>query len=54
MERYKNKELQYAYEMGKSCAENGANLINCHFNIFSSPEKTKAWEEGKIKNTPNP
>lgn len=38
---------EYAYEMGRDCAVNGANLTNCHFSIFSSPENTRAWERGK-------
>ena len=41
------KEIKYAYDMGKDCALKGANTTNCHFSIFSTPEKTKAWEQGK-------
>ena len=33
--------------MGLNCAKNGANTTNCHFSIFSSPENTKAWEQGE-------
>jgi len=40
------RATKYAYEMGVDKATNGANLTNCHFGIFSSPENTKAWEEG--------
>lgn len=29
----------------------GANETNCHFSLFSSPELTKAWEEGKRRGT---
>jgi len=36
-----------AYERGYSCGLNGANDYNCSFRIFSTPENTKAWEEGK-------
>ena len=42
-----NKTKQYAYEMGKDCALNGANVTNCNFSIFSSSENTKTWEDGK-------
>jgi len=40
------RSKEYAYKMGLDCAKNGANTINCHFSIFSSPENTKAWEKG--------
>ena len=36
-----------AYEQGYDCGKNGANYINCYFGLFSCPEKTKAWEDGK-------
>ena len=36
-----------AYEQGYNCGLNGANIINCHYGLFSCPEKTKAWEDGK-------
>ena len=42
-----NKEEKYAYEMGKDCSKNGANTTNCHFTIFSTHKKMKAWEEGQ-------
>jgi len=38
---------EYAYKMGFDCAVNGANTTNCHFSIFASKDKTKAWETGK-------
>ena len=38
---------EYAYKMGKDCAINGSNTINCDFAIFSSKENTKAWEQGR-------
>ena len=41
------KEEKHAYLMGKDCAKNGANEVNCSFRIFSTPEKTKAWEKGR-------
>lgn len=36
-----------AYEMGYDCGKNGPNETNCHFTLFSSVNKTKAWELGK-------
>ena len=48
-EKTHNPELEYAYQMGQDCARNGANLTNCNFDIFSTPEKTKAWERGRDK-----
>jgi len=38
--------IKEAYEAGKDKKENGANEINCNFRHFSTPEKTKAWEQG--------
>ena len=35
------------YDAGYDCAKNGANLGNCHFNLFATPALTKAWEDGK-------
>jgi len=40
-------DQSHAYQMGMDCAKNGANETNCHFRLFSSPEMTKAWEQGK-------
>jgi hypothetical protein len=37
------------FEMGYDCEINGANEKNCHFTLFSSPEKTAAWEAGKAQ-----
>jgi len=37
----------YAEQMGYDAGINGANEMNSHFAIFSSPEYTKAWERGK-------
>ena len=42
-----SRSTEYAYKMGIDCAVNGATETNCHFSIFSSPENTKAWEQGK-------
>jgi len=36
-----------AFSMGVDCEKNGANEINCNFRLFSTQEKTKAWERGK-------
>lgn len=44
---YKDPILNKAYWFGFDCERGGANEINCHFSIFSSVEKTKAWERGK-------
>ena len=38
---------EHAYKMGKDCAVNGANTINCDFAIFALKENTRAWEQGK-------
>lgn len=40
-------DLHEAYQMGRDCAERGADTTNCHFSIFNSREKTEAWERGK-------
>lgn len=44
--KYKEPELQHAYEMGIDRAKNGANESNCHFGLFSTKEKMMAWTEG--------
>ena len=36
----------YPYEMGFDSSVNGADLKNCHYTLFSSQEKMKAWQEG--------
>ena len=36
-----------AYDRGYSCGLIGPNDYNSNFRIFSTPENTKAWEEGK-------
>lgn len=43
---YGDQALQEAYDSGVDCAKNGANTKNCNFIIFSSPEMSKAWQEG--------
>ena len=40
------ENIRAAYNAGKDNIENGANETNCHFSHFSSPEQTKAWEQG--------
>lgn len=40
-------EEQSAYDAGYSAAIDGSDTTNCHFSIFSTPEKMKAWESGK-------
>ena len=37
------------FAMGYDCEMNGADEKNCHFSLFSSPGRTKAWESGKEK-----
>ncbi len=39
---YPGTPYAYGYDAGR----NGANTENCHFTIFSSPERTKEWERG--------
>lgn len=39
--------VQQAFDFGYDAGKNGANTTNCNFAIFSTPEKTKAWERGK-------
>ncbi len=36
-----------AYLWGYDCGKFGANKTNCHYTIFSTPENTKEWEQGK-------
>lgn len=43
---YSDSELQNCFEMGHDYKENGADEVNCNFQLFSTPEKTKAWEHG--------
>ena len=35
------------YKAGYQCGMIGANNVNCNFQLFSTPEKTKEWERGK-------
>ncbi len=39
-------EVKKAYDAGYDAAINGANMTNCDFRIFSTQEKTRAWEKG--------
>jgi len=41
------KKERDPYKLGFDCGLNGANMENCHCSIFSSPENTKKWEQGK-------
>ena len=34
------------YEHGFDAGMNGANMVNCHFAIFNSLERTREWERG--------
>ncbi len=44
---YKDKVLQNCYEKGFDSKMNGATISNCNFMLFNTPEKTKAWEQGR-------
>lgn len=46
-EKHQWVALQKAYDMGTDCEMNGATEENCHFTLFSSHAKMKAWEQGK-------
>jgi ribosome modulation factor len=39
--------LKAAYDAGYEAGVDGPNPMNCHSVIFSTPEMTKAWEQGK-------
>lgn len=39
--------IEESRRSGYDCGMNGANMTNCHFLIFSTPENTRAWECGK-------
>ncbi len=41
-----SEQEQEAYDLGINRVKEGANEVNCNFTIFSTPEKTKAWEKG--------
>jgi len=41
-----SEEEQEAYDLGVSRVREGASEVNCNFTIFSTLEKTKAWERG--------
>jgi hypothetical protein len=40
-------DRERARELGRDCGKNGPNTTNCDFRIFSTPENTRAWEQGK-------
>lgn len=42
----KTAELQECYDRGYNAGYFGANTQNCHFSIFSTPERTGAWKRG--------
>lgn len=35
------------FKAGYDAEMNGANTTNCHFSLFSAPQFTAAWENGK-------
>ena len=41
------KAAMTPYQAGYDCGKNGANTKNCHFTLFSSPDKMAEWERGK-------
>lgn len=43
---YDDPRLQYCYDRGFDAGKNGANKLNSHYLLFTSPDKTKAWEHG--------
>lgn len=46
IKKEKTPELQNCYDQGYKAGYFGANTDNCHFSLFSTPEKTKAWTCG--------
>lgn len=47
------KSVQQAYEAGQDYARHGANMTNCHFSFFATPEHTAAWERGRKYKEPS-
>ena len=45
-ETLNNKTLQNCYKKGYDSKINGANLQNSNYSLFSSKDRTKAWELG--------
>ncbi len=43
---YDDTQLQKCYEAGYDASINGGNISNSHFSLFTSPDRTKAWERG--------
>jgi len=41
-------EKSKEYLAGHDCGLNGPNEKNCHYTLFSTPEKTADWERGKM------
>lgn len=41
------REFSSSYDAGRDCGLNGANMRNCHFAWFISPQNTAEWERGK-------
>lgn len=46
MSKYPN--FNTPYEAGYDSEENGSSIRNCHFGFFSTPQRTKEWERGRI------
>ena len=39
--------VDICFKAGYDAEVNGANTTNCHFSLFSAPQFTAAWENGK-------
>jgi hypothetical protein len=42
----KYPDFNTPYEAWHDAGENGASVRNCHFGFFSTPERTREWENG--------
>lgn len=45
--KYQCNRLEEAYRMGFDGGKNGANTTNCHFSLFDTSDRVKAWKHGK-------
>ena len=39
--------VEICFKAGYDAEMNGANTTNCHFSLFSAPQFTAAWENGR-------
>ena len=42
-----NNKLKQYFDLGRDCAINGPNMINCNYAIFMTLEGMEAWQSGK-------